>query len=269
MQPFSLAVAMIEMLYDGGALLESEPAQLGGIGTATFYESNGKPVLVTNWHNVTGVRADNFKPLHSKGLLPNIVRIHYKQWADLAKTVLRSAYVDLPLYKENQPVWLEHPQRSAVDVVVIPLDGASFHDFANRCVNTIDQESGLDVYVGMDCFLLGFPEGLIGPANTPIWKRGSIAREPYQSVPYLVDSVTRKGMSGAPVIAQHSGFFGQSGDRLSGNEIIGTVERFVGIYSGRLGDDALGFQLGVAWRAGVIKEILEAQLPGQHPLEFP
>jgi hypothetical protein len=102
----------------------------------------------------------------------------------------------------------------------------------------------------MDCFILGFPEGMIGAANTPIWKRGSIASEPYQQHPYLVDSATRKGMSGAPVIARHTGIFGMKRETLDGSELIGTVEKFVAIYSGRIpGDDSLGYQLGKAWQS--------------------
>jgi hypothetical protein len=118
----------------------------------------------------------------------------------------------------------------------------------------------------MDCFILGFPENLIGAANTPIWKRASIASEPYQQFPYYVDSATRKGMSGAPVIARHTGIFGMKGGQLTGNETIGTVEKFIAIYSGRVGDDELGFQLGTAWQANVLDDILSVKTPGKHPL---
>jgi hypothetical protein len=95
----------------------------------------------------------------------------------------------------------------------------------------VEQEQRLEAAVGMDCFILGFPEGLFGAAFTPIWKRGSIAAEPYLQHPYL-DSATRPGMSGSPVIVRHSGFLG-SGHALTSTEVIGTVERFVAIYSGR------------------------------------
>jgi hypothetical protein len=44
---------------------------------------------------------------------------------------------------------------------------------------------------------------------------------------------------------------------------------FVAVYSGRVGDDALGFQLGTARRAEVVEGIVEAKLPGRHPVEFP
>ena len=65
----------------------------------------------------------------------------------------------------------------------------------------------MEAEAGMDCFILGFPEGLFGAAFTPIWKRGSIAAEPYQRVPYYIDIATRRGMSGSPVIIRHDGIF--------------------------------------------------------------
>jgi len=260
MQKFSMAVAKIEMFHQG------EDLTLGASGTSFFYKSNEETFLVTNWHNVTGVNVITGKALHTKGLLPNLLRIHYKQFSDPDKTVVRSQCLDLPLYRGGEPIWLEHSRHSAVDVVAIPLPLDQFERFANQHINTIVQEMGLDVYAGMDCFILGFPENLIGAANTPIWKRASIASEPYQQFPYYVDSATRKGMSGAPVIARHTGIFGKKGDQLTGTEIIGTVEKFVAIYSGRVGDDELGFQLGTAWQANVLNDILSAKTPGKHPL---
>jgi hypothetical protein len=261
MQKFSLAVAKIEMFRQNGESLVP-----GATGTAFFYKANDITFLITNWHNVTGIDPLTGKALHTKGLLPNLLRIHYKQWGDAAKTALRSQFYDLPLYADNNPVWFEHSNRGAVDVVAVPLSLDSFPGFANECINTVPQEAGLEVYAGMDCVILGFPEGLIGAANTPIWKRASIASEPYQQHPYYVDSATRKGMSGSPVIARHTGIFGMRGGKMTGKEIIGTVEKFVAIYSGRVGDDALGFQLGTAWQSSVLDDILTLKTPGKHPL---
>jgi hypothetical protein len=103
---------------------------------------------------------------------------------------------------------------------------------------------------------------------TPIWKRGSIASEPYLQTPYLIDVATRKGMLGAPVIVRHNGIFGIAGEVMTGAEIIGTVERFVAIYSSRIGDDAIGFPIGTAWRAAVLDDILSFELAGEHPYPF-
>ena len=261
MQNFSLTVAKIEMFRRNGA----ESIE-GALGTGFFYRSADHLFLITNWHNVTGLDAVTQKALHSQGLLPNFVRIHYKQWSDPARSAIRSHGCELALYKDDKPIWFEHSNRFGVDVVAIPLSMDLFTDFANLCINEVPQQNDLEVSAGMDCFILGFPEGLFGAAFTPIWKRGSIASEPFKNYPYYVDSATRKGMSGSPVIARHTGFYGTNGTVLTGNEIIGTVERFIAIYSGRVGDDALGFQLGTAWQSTVLDDILTLATLGSHPL---
>lgn len=139
---------------------------------------------------------------------------------------------------------------------------------ANLYINELEQEQRLEVEAGMDCFILGFPEGLFGAGFTPIWKRGSIAAEPYLGHPHYIDSATRRGMSGSPVIIRHSGMFAPRGSPgvMTGEEVIGTVERFVAIYSGRIGDDELGGQLGKAWQSGFLNDVLTLATRGQHPL---
>ena len=258
MQPFSLAVAKIELLREtpGNSIV-------GALGTAFFYRAKGQPDLIPNWHNVTGVHPETCRSLHSKGLIPNVLRLHTKRWVDHTKSVCQSHQIDLPLYADGKPTWFEHSNRSSVDVVALPLLEPA--DFANVYINEVSQEQRLEPQAGMDCFLLGFPEGLSGAAFTPIWKRGSIAAEPYLNRPYYIDSATRRGMSGSPVIIRHSGLFGFEG-QMTGDEVIGTVERFVAIYSGRIGDDELGGQLGLAWQAHVLEDILTLSTAGAHPL---
>jgi hypothetical protein len=258
MHQFSMSVAQIEMLHQ-----ETDDDRVGAVGTAFLYRAAGQTYLITNWHNVTGVNPETGQALHSKGLIPNVLRFHYKKWDDNTKATIRSQYVDLPLYVEGNATWFEHNNRAGVDVVALPL--ATPADCANVCINEVEQEQRLEAAVGMDCFILGFPEGLFGAAFTPIWKRGSIAAEPYLQHPYYIDSATRRGMSGSPVIVRHSGFLA-FGPTMTGNEVIGTVERFVAIYSGRIGKDELGGQLGIAWQASVLDDILTLATTGAHPL---
>lgn len=260
MNQFSLAVAKIEMWFR-----TPSDAVLGAIGTGFFYKFNNQSHLITNWHNVTGVNPETGQLLHSHGLIPNQLRVHYKRWADESKTVVKSDYFELPLYSEDKALWFEHSSRQSVDVVTVPFNEPS-PDWANTYINQADQESRLTVYAGMDCYILGFPKDLFGAAFTPIWKRGSIAAEPYASHPYYIDSATRKGMSGAPVIVRHSGILKFGDGPLSGSDVIGTVERFVAIYSGRIGDDELGAQLGRAWQVSVLDDILTLATAGEHPI---
>jgi hypothetical protein len=174
------------------------------------------------------------------------------------------------LYHADQALWSEHSTRQNVDVVAIRLDVTQFADFANQSINTLKQESRLPAYAGMDCYVLGYPEGMIGPGWTPIWKRGSIATEPdynFRNMPgFLIDTATRSGMSGSPVVVRHSGVFNPSGAaHVAPDAVIGTVSKFVGIYSGRLGDDPMGVQLGMVWRAEVLEDIVTGNTNGFNP----
>jgi hypothetical protein len=119
--------------------------------------------------------------LHSKGLIPNLLRLHWKKWRDEAKTTVQSAKIDLPLYIDDSATWFEHSTRAKVDVVALPFDEPD--EWANVYINEVDQEQRLEAEAGMDCYILGFPEDLFGAAFTPIWKRGSIAAEPHLQHP--------------------------------------------------------------------------------------
>jgi hypothetical protein len=106
--------------------------------------------------------------------------------------------------------------------------------------------------------VLGYPFGS-PPPGLPVWKRGSIASEP-ELAPigpryFLIDSASRPGMSGAPVILRSWGAHVKENDAVS--MIAGAVTRFVGVYSGRLHTkDLLEAQLGMVWPARLISEIV-------------
>jgi hypothetical protein len=187
----------------------------------------------------------------------------------------RAGYCKLPkqidLYKDGGAIWFEHNTRQYVDVVALKLSHNDFGEFANVAINEVEQTPSLPISAGMDCFVLGYPEGMRGPGLTPIWKRGSVASEPvygYDKKPaFLVDTATRKGMSGAPVVARHSGLLKQTpGTGLGADDLIGTMTKFCGVYSGRIGDDLMGVQLGVVWKSDVLDDILSLKTPGINPL---
>src|SRR5438552_14598300 len=58
---------------------------------------------------------------------------------------------------------------------------------------------------------------------------------------FLVDAMTREGMSGAPVVTQSGG------------------STFLGIYSGRLPDEP---EIGIVWRSTVVQELVERATRG-------
>jgi hypothetical protein len=129
---------------------------------------------------------------------PNKLRIWFNQKSQLGNKV--SKEMDIR-DANNAPLWLVHPKhKNQVDVVAVPIQ--NYSDVDMYAINQLPQIDLL-VQIGSDVFILGFPFG-IGPGGFPIWKRGSIASEPDLSgitqVHIFVDTASRPGMSGSPVI---------------------------------------------------------------------
>ena len=118
------------------------------------------------------------------------------------------------------------------------------------------------VTIGMDVFVLGYPFGT-GKTGLPIWKRGSIASEP-DLVPHvesylLVDTASRPGMSGSPVILRT--YFMHVTQRNVITVTSGPANKFIGVYSGRLHtQDSLEAQIGMVWAGTYIDEIIDGGL---------
>jgi hypothetical protein len=174
--------------------------------------------------------------------------------------------IDIPLRDaDGKPVWLWHGVHGRkVDVVALPL---ALSDGWGVPINQLPKER-LSVQIGMDVFVLGYPFGA-PPPSLPVWKRGSIASEP-QLVRladqfHLVDTASRPGMSGAPVVLRSYGArLTESGTSIRDEP--GT--RFFGVYSGRLRtNDAEDTQLGRVWPESLIAELIDGAIsdPGDWP----
>lgn len=247
--PYSLTTVPIEMLFNETSL---------GNATGFIWQRAGRFYLVTNWHVVTCRRFPTKESLHKHGGRPNKLRVLFnvrtgqfgKQQHDIT---LRDGL--------NEPCWLVHPSRN-VDIAVVPLpyDGSD-PIFALNPINAT-RDPDLFVGIGMDVFVLGYPFGG-GPPGFPVWKRGSIASEPdlaRQGTDYLlVDTASRPGMSGAPVIIRSwSHHFYDNGTFSTDDQ---AASKFIGVYSGRLAtrenDEA---QIGMVWPASFIDEIIAGGL---------
>ncbi len=245
--------------------------------TGYFYLHNDIVYLITNWHVVTGRHADSFELIDKKyGGIPDnlVVHLPVPQVRGFDKPVFATvkAPYSASLYEDSgktdtpeMPIWLCHPKhRSDVDVVAIPLpvepdDKPIFRAIAINCMKSIPD---LELAVATSVFVLGHPLGIGSKTATklPIWKRASVASEPdllWEGRPcFLIDTATRKGMSGAPVIAWHRGLgYPRQGGQLGGLTISGG--RFLGTYSSRWGNDEFLAQLGRVWLPSVIDEIIE------------
>ena len=227
------------------------------IGTGFVWEASGKFFLITNWHNVSGRDPITGQHVSKTAAEPDRLRVWWNQKGKLGNKFAVEHTLRDP---SGLPLWLVHPQHdNQVDVVALPVQ-----PHANAEMNPINgmPSKDLQIQIGMDVFVLGYPFG-IGPGGFPIWKRASIASEPDildPKHPYiLIDTASRPGMSGSPIIRRSWGTHQLEGGGLTlGGSSIAT--KFVGIYSGRLAtDDPKDAQLGIAWPSQLISDIISGQ----------
>ena len=244
-------------------------------GTGFFYEYGTTTYLLTNWHMVSGRNTSNGQPLSRTGAIPNKmhIRIPYKEKIDENRSGIRWKQHILDLYEESIPIWFVHPKHNEnIDVIGIELSGIEETSIIPANSTTLDLEN-ISIYPSMEVFILGFPLGMSGGGNFPLWKRGTIASEPeidIDNLPkFFVDTATREGMSGSPVYAQEVGYWAPEGVMDKKDWYIGKGRRFVGVYSGRIGaEDEFKAQLGIVWKASCIDAILEKKIRGKSSFSF-
>lgn len=145
-------------------------------GQASFGGIIAQWLIVTNWHNVTGLNADTGK-IEDRKFHPTNVKFSVLQSLSDEGKQAKRVNITSPLYKDDEPLWIEHPSRRQIDVVVIPIEIQSIDRLVTLAINEIQLDE-ISPVVGMDCFIIGYPKGLRGLHDTPIWKRASIATEP-------------------------------------------------------------------------------------------
>jgi Trypsin-like peptidase domain len=216
---FSLATVPIQQLANGQTMKSA---------TAFVWRDGKSHYLITNWHVVTGKDASTGEavgPARPETLraLFNVKIGHFPKHPR-----------DIQLYEDNRPLWLIHPGTRKIDVVAIPLPIDPDIPVDLYPINNLLSDR-LRIRIGMEVFILGYPFGNKPPAY-PVWKRGSIASEPdlvrATTGYYLVDTASRPGMSGAPVILRSwTNDFVEGGVRAINNE---PATNLIGVYSGRL-----------------------------------
>jgi len=229
-----------------------------------FWYHEDKTYLITSWHNVTGKNPETDENIG--GFCPNKFFLKFKYLIPKEEQGVNDvleAKREIDLFNENlEPFWIEHPTGKQVDIVAIPLNIKLPKEAIINHINDQDYVKDWFPKIGNDCFIIGFPEGISGPLNTPIWKRGSVATPPlldYDDKPvFLLDTIGNSGLSGAPVIGNGNGVFEKNNKKkITANTIIGSWNNFVGIYAGRLSKTGIGSQLGRVWKSHLISEILE------------
>lgn len=271
MSKFSFVTTPVEALSVTGSAI--------GQGTAFFYKRDATCLyLVTAWHVVTDRKPDNPRKL---GLGPVPVtlrlRLHKNVGSDQFRLSQKVTF-DVPINDSEgeNPTWFEHPDFGCkCDVVVlrIPVATALVDVATFAFLDEEDLQRDLVIEPMQDAFVIGYPWGLnSGDGVMPLYKRGSISSDPrldYGALPrLLIDCRTSSGMSGAPVLASHSGMWLPSGE-LDDQTVFGTVTNFVGVYSGRLigssDNDRMTqeiSELGIVWKKSALDLIVEKGRPG-------
>lgn len=235
-----------------------------GLSTATgcLYSHGGKTFLVTNWHVLSGRNSKDLTPLDTKySALPQEIRVHFPKGQTLEECQVQS----YPLHdQDGEPIWLEHTLANQVDVAALCIEPPA--EIATIPVSDAYREIGLVApedffFVTQDVWVVGFPKS-IRVGVMPIWKRATIAAEPRFSSAsekhkLLIDTATREGMSGSPVLYVNKTLSRLSFDNSSLEVDFPSEKLLLGIYSGRIaGNDELAAQLGIVWSAEAIVEIL-------------
>ncbi|MEM9622253.1 MAG: serine protease [Pseudomonadota bacterium] len=230
-----------------------------GSGTGFLYKNGGRYYLVSNWHVLTGLDPVTKRTKTARPRLAEIPILKSKtpiQWRRIRKALYEDEDMDKPLF-------LVHPEHGCrIDVAALPLN------LPEGLMPTLLEDLDLDdspLELIDDVYILGFPYRRTGGGNFPIVKRGSIASEPaipIEELPKMyIDTASREGMSGAPVVYRRIGIHGLKNGLLTSKSSVGEIRGFVGVYSGRIKDeddqDNLKAQLGIVWRKEVIDQIID------------
>jgi Trypsin-like peptidase domain len=226
--------------------------------TGFVWKRHGRFFLITNWHVAAATNLFTGALLLDGGSRPNKFRCSFI----IRIGAFERETIDIPIRDENDdPLWLVHPAQKIrrIDIVAIPLNMDRLSSNV-LLIPVNDLAPGrIAIMIGMDVFILGYPFGS-GPPSFPVWKRGSIASEPdlvrITTGYYLVDTASRPGMSGSPVILRS-----WKGHLMESNSFIamtgGPIDRIIGVYSGRKDDAPSQAQIGMVWHVDYIDDIID------------
>ena len=251
--------------------------------TGFCLQHEGRWFLVSAWHCLSGRNRYSHQTIDRRGAFPNQVNLAF--WRNNFGLWTHKTF---DLCDENEaPLWLEHPSLgSKVDLAVLPIE--LDEDLVPRTPHGKENATDMNIEVAMDVFIIGYPLGIAVWKRFPIWKRATIASDyslDADGLPmFLVDTASRRGMSGAPVIARTSGSYvpSQGGMRLLSG--VNTYTKFLGVYSGRIIPVPLAnangsgphnrenetyendSQLGQVWKLSALHEVLsQGRLPLINP----
>ena len=230
--------------------------------TGFLVDVEKKLFLVSNWHVFSGYEFNNaytnsIKEPH--GALPERITLH---------GLVGKQSVSLLLSDDKTPLW-SYNKALAVDIAIMELssnNANAIRELGWHAITEFPSQEDLSLEVTDSVFIVGYPYGKRASMEynaMPIYKSGSIASEPALSYfpdrkSFLIDSTTRPGMSGSPVIAvSHNGYISDEVICTDGS----TYYKFLGIYSGRIdGDMQDESSLGIVWDKSLLFEMIASEI---------
>ncbi|MER8008578.1 serine protease [Streptomyces sp. NPDC094149] len=217
--------------------------------------------LVTAWHVLSGRRSDTGEVMSKSGLCPDYIRVRFANEEDLAPI-----HVTYDLYddeSQNTPrfssssdhridvaaIHIGDVPRSAVDAAM-PNTWPTLRELSpreRRAQLGSEADTPIPLRITDRLFVLGFPFGNTGSWPFAVWTAAPVASEPlagWNGLPgFLLDSRTRPGQSGSPVVMHI-----RPGEPVVADGAVHlheeSVTALIGIYSGRLDPTS---DLGMVW----------------------
>lgn len=270
------------------------------IGTGFVYKKDEKFYIVTAWHNVTGRHPDTFTLSNKNCAVPDRVAVNFCLLLNSGHSIRMAIF--LPLHDDERACFYIHPKNwPRVDVVAIPFDPYAAHPIAGYTGDGKELDGSVSLFMNMshglttsispiqkyilpregivndwfegvdvteELFIPGYPQNVHDRQTQPVWKRGTIASSVQmgwnQEKKFLIDSASKSGMSGAPVL-----YYNPRG-RVS---VHGRTRQFsraasilAGVYVGRMGvNEKQDPQVGIVWHSDVIDEIIDGARYEEHP----
>ncbi|MFF1873011.1 hypothetical protein [Kitasatospora herbaricolor] len=235
--------------------------------------------LITARHVLSGRRSDNGAIMSKTGLCPDYLRVRFAGETAVGLEPLQEEY---DLYDgegdyQEVPLW-RAPEEQRIDVAALhighlpetvveaPMPNVwptlrELWPADRRSQQGSDQDVDIPLGITDRLFVLGFPFGNTGSWPYAVWTAAPVASEPlagWDGLPgFLLDSRTREGQSGAPVVLQ----LGPADPVVVGEGTImheESVTGLVGIYSGRIDPRS---DLGMVWTTDALFAFLPEVAP--------
>jgi len=280
--PISLFAIHIEMIRNGHKIGS-------GTGFIYFHKEMKSHFLITNYHVLTARNPKEPERL-LKGYPDSPDEL---QWKAFKKGTMEVSSGSIDLLVGDNIEWIEHSMRDhGVDIAAVRIN---FPDdtsvWSQDMLGLVDD---IDLEVGAELFIVGYPYGIAVRDVLPLWKRGTIASEPLikpnNLSRFYIDATTMPGMSGSPVFAVEtrklvdlkgdsaSAFREHEEGDVSALDLFKRLNpqafaepynkkhyRLVGIYSGRLVDGEKDPSIGIVWNFHLIEELFTNPIIAKHP----